>query len=157
MIFHSSWHLSVILAVAISDLAYGCFVSPFFVENYVRFSWEGTLDYCRFYTFYFTFHDLFAPLCLICLSCYISLKFTGKSHGSLSLTNPPLLTGVTAEMKWKRQIYIGVSIAIVVLSLILAVPATVQAAVFQDLPPGGEFKKECRSWDVYTVSASREF
>ena len=54
-------------------------------------------------------------------------------------------------MKWKRQIYIGVSIAIVVLSLILAVPATVQAAVFQDLPPGGEFKKECRSWDVYTM------
>ena len=64
--------------VAISDLAYGCFVSPFFVENYVRFSWAGSLDYCRFYTFYFTFHDLFAPLCLISLSCYISLKFTGK-------------------------------------------------------------------------------
>ena len=42
----------------------------------------------RFYTFYFTFHDLFAPLCLMSLSCYISLKFTG----------------VTAEMKWKRQV-----------------------------------------------------
>jgi len=125
----------IIFAVAISDLAYGCFVSPFFVENYVRFSWEGTLDYCRFYTYYFTFHDIFAPLCLIALSCYISLKFTG----------------VTAEMKWKRQIYIGVSLAVVVLSLILAVPATVQAAVFQDLPPGGEFRKECRSWDVYTM------
>ena len=54
-------------------------------------------------------------------------------------------------MKWKRQIYIGVSIAIVVLSLILAVPATVQAAVFQDLPPDGQFKKECRSFDVYTM------
>ena len=68
--------------MAISDLAYGCFVSPFFVENYVRFSWEGSLDYCRFYTYYFTFHDLFAPLCLIALSCYISLKFTGESKPS---------------------------------------------------------------------------
>jgi len=125
----------IIFVVAISDLAYGCFVSPFFVENYVRFSWAGSLDYCRFYTFYFTFHDLFAPLCLISLSCYISLKFTG----------------VTAEMKWKRQIYIGVSIAILVLSLILAVPSTVQAAIFQDHPPGSEFRKECRSWDVYTM------
>ena len=71
---------SVIFAVAISDLAYGCFVSPFFVENYVRFSWEGSLDYCRFYTYYFTFHDLFAPLALIALSCYISLKFTGETN-----------------------------------------------------------------------------
>ena len=72
--------------VAISDLAYGCFVSPFFVENYVRFSWAGSLDYCRFYTFYFTFHDLFAALCLISLSCYISLKFTGKKT---QLSPPP--------------------------------------------------------------------
>ena len=144
--------------VAISDLAYGCFVSPFFVENYVRFSWAGSLDYCRFYTFYFTFHDLFAPLCLISLSCYISLKFTGKKTQlpppSLSVSNQQpssAMTGVTAEMKWKRQIYIGVSIAILVLSLILAVPSTVQAAVFQDHPPGSEFRKECRSWDVYTM------
>ena len=47
-----------------------------------------TVAVSRFYTFYFTFHDLFAPLCLMSLSCYISLKFTG----------------VTAEMKWKRQV-----------------------------------------------------
>ena len=90
----------------------------------------------RFFTFYFTFHDLFAPLCLMSLSVYISLKFTG----------------VTAEMKWKRQIYIALSIGILLLSMLLAVPATVQASVFLDNPPdGGEFKEECRSWDVYTM------
>jgi len=126
----------LIFVVAISDLIYGCMVSPFFVENYVRFNWEQSIDYCRFYTYYFTFHDLFAPFCLMALSCYISLKFTG----------------VTAEMKWKRQIYIGISIAVVVISLLLAIPATVQAGIFQDSPPGGgEFKKECRSWDVFTM------
>jgi len=125
----------IILSVAISDLLYGCIVSPFFVENYIRLSWGQGLDYCRFFTYYFTFHDLFAPLCLIALSCYISLKFTG----------------VTAEMKWKRQIYMAVSIAVVLLSLVLSVPATVQAGVFLDNPPGGDFKEECRSWDVYTM------
>ena len=70
------------------------------------------------------------------LSIYISLKFTG----------------VTAEMKWKRQIYIAISLGIVLVSMVLAIPATVQAGVFQDNPPdGGEFKEECRSWDVYTM------
>ena len=70
------------------------------------------------------------------LSIYISLKFTG----------------VTAEMKWKRQIYIAISLGIVLISMVLAIPATVQAGVFQDNPPdGGEFKEECRSWDVYTM------
>merc|ERR1711902_205903 len=74
----------------------------------------------------------------IALSIYVSLKFTG----------------VTAELKWKRQIYIGLSIGVVVLSLLLAIPATVQAGVFQDNPPGGQFKEECRSWDVYTMLIS---
>jgi hypothetical protein len=32
---------------------------------------------CRVYTYFFTFHDIFAPLCLIALSVYVSLKFTG--------------------------------------------------------------------------------
>jgi len=126
----------IIFTVAISDLVYGCIVSPFFVENYVRYNWTRSIDYCRFYTYYFTFHDLFAPLCLMALSIYISLKFTG----------------VTAEMKWKRQIYIAISLGIVLVSMVLAIPATVQAGVFQDNPPdGGEFKEECRSWDVYTM------
>ena len=49
------------------------------------------------------------------LSIYISLKFTG----------------VTAEMKWKRQIYIAISLGIVLVSMVLAIPATVQAGVFQ--------------------------
>lgn len=35
--------------------------------------------YCGFYTYLFTFHDLFAPLVLILLSIYISLKFSGKA------------------------------------------------------------------------------
>lgn len=128
----------LILAVAISDLIYGCMVSPFFVENYVRLNWEQSLVYCRVYTFYFTFHDVFAPLCLIALSIYVSLKFTG----------------VTAELKWKKQIYIAMSIGVVGISLLLAVPATIQAGVFQDNPPNGQFKQECRSWDVYTMLIS---
>jgi len=129
----------LIFAVALSDLIYGCMVSPFFVENYVRLNWEQSLAYCRFYTFYFTFHDVFAPLCLIGLSIYVSLKFTG----------------VTAELKWKRQIYIALSIGVLAFSLLLAIPATVQAGVFQDNPPPpGQFKQECRSWDVYTMLIS---
>ena len=38
---------SVIFVVAVSDLLYGCIVSPFFVENYVRFNWARSIDYCR--------------------------------------------------------------------------------------------------------------
>jgi len=128
----------LIFTVAISDLIYGCMVSPFFVENYVRLNWEQSLTYCRFYTFYFTFHDVFAPLCLIALSIYVSLKFTG----------------VTAELKWKKMIYIALSIGVLLFSLLLAIPATVQAGVFLDNPPGGQFKQECRSWDVYTMIIS---
>jgi len=126
----------LILTVAVADLLYACIVSPFFVENYVRLNWDQSLGYCRFYTFYFTFHDLFAPLCLIVLSVYVSLKFTG----------------VTAELKWKRQIYLGLGVATVLFSLLLAVPATLQAAVFIDNHDG--FKEECRSWDVYTMLIS---
>ena len=37
----------VIFTVAISDLVYGCIVSPFFVENYVRYNWARSIDYCR--------------------------------------------------------------------------------------------------------------
>ena len=39
--------VSVIFVVAISDLIYGCIVSPFFVENYVKLDWERSIDYCR--------------------------------------------------------------------------------------------------------------
>jgi len=41
----------LIFAVALSDLIYGCMVSPFFVENYVRLNWEQSLAYCRFYPY----------------------------------------------------------------------------------------------------------
>merc|ERR1711971_779467 len=91
----------MILTVAVVDLLYGCFVSPFFVENYVNNNWEQSSAYCSFYTFFFTFHDLFAPLCLVCLSIYISLKFTG----------------VTAELKHKRGIYFGLAIGVICFSI----------------------------------------
>merc|ERR1712203_279242 len=38
----------LIFCVALSDLVYGCMVSPFFVENYVRLNWEQSLAYCRY-------------------------------------------------------------------------------------------------------------
>ena len=153
----------MIATVAVVDLLYGCFVSPFFVENYVKNSWEQSSAYCSFYTFFFTFHDLFAPLCLVVLSIYISLKFTG----------------VTAELKHKRGIYFGLAVGVISVSLLLSIPATYnvsmfnfalswcqeqqiieqeknkeennlmllfQAGVFQDVDGG--FKQECRSFDV---------
>ena len=155
--------------MAVVDLLYGCFVSPFFVENYVKNNWEQSSAYCSFYTFFFTFHDLFAPLCLVVLSIYISLKFTG----------------VTAELKHKRGIYFGLAVGVISVSLLLSIPATYnvspstlsshvvvknsklsskrenkedffghkynlmllfQAGVFQDVDGG--FKQECRSFDV---------
>ncbi len=68
-----------ILTLAVVDLIYGIFVSPFFVQNYVRLDWGQSLGYCQFYVYIFTFHDLFVPLVLILLSAYISLKYSGKS------------------------------------------------------------------------------
>ena len=140
----------VIFTVALSDLLYGCFVSPFLVENYVRNNWEQGTVFCSFYTFFFTFHDLFAPLCLIVLSIYISLKFTGapsplphslchlardkKENSSFDTTkcvytrgssNPP---GVTAELKHKRVIYACLCLGVVVVSLLLAIPATLHVS-----------------------------
>ena len=99
---------AVIATVAVVDLLYGCIVSPFFVENYVNNNWEQSSAYCSFYTFFFTFHDLFAPLCLVVLSIYISLKFTG----------------VTAELKHKRGIYFGLAVGVIAISLLLSIPAT---------------------------------
>ena len=98
----------MIATVAVVDLLYGCFVSPFFVENYVKNNWAQSSAYCSFYTFFFTFHDLFAPLCLVVLSIYISLKFTG----------------VTAELKHKRGIYFGLAVGVICISLLLSIPAT---------------------------------
>lgn len=69
---------SAILTLAIVDLLYGIFVSPFFVENYVDLYWNQSASYCKFFEFYFTFHDFFVPLVLILLSTYISLKYAGK-------------------------------------------------------------------------------
>ena len=68
---------AAILTLAIVDLLYGVFVSPFFVENYVNQQWDQSASYCKFFEFYFTFHDFFVPLVLIQLSTYISLKYAG--------------------------------------------------------------------------------
>ena len=68
---------TAILTLAIVDLLYGVFVSPFFVENYVNLQWDQSDAYCKFFEFYFTFHDFFVPLVLILLSTYISLKYAG--------------------------------------------------------------------------------
>ncbi len=70
---------SVILTIGVVDLLYGVLVSPFFIENYVHLHWDQSQEYCHFYVYFFTFHDLFVPLFLILLSAYISLKYSGKS------------------------------------------------------------------------------
>jgi len=127
----------LIFVVAISDLLYGCLISPFFVENYVWNNWEQSTAYCRFYIFFFTFHDLFAPLCLIVMSIYISLKFTD----------------VTAEMKHKRTIYAFLTVGVVLVSLLLSIPATLYGGVFIKII--GETRyEECRTFDVYTMLIS---
>lgn len=127
----------MICVVAVSDLLYGCLVSPFFVENYVWNDWKQSTAYCRFYIFFFTFHDLFAPLCLIVLSIYISLKFTG----------------VTAELKHKRTIYSGLAVGVLLISLLLSIPATLYGGVFIKIM-GEERYEECRTFDVYTMLIS---
>jgi hypothetical protein len=65
-------------------------------------------DYCKLYEYMFSFHDIFVPLVLILLSTYVSLKF----------------------------LYIALFIVALVISLLLAIPATVKAAIFIDNPPG---------------------
>ena len=74
-----SFFISAILTLALVDLMYGVFVSPFYVENYVKIYWNQSMGYCRFFEFYFTFHDFFVPLVLILLSTYISLKYSGEN------------------------------------------------------------------------------
>lgn len=143
LVFRRNLHSLInklILTVAISDLVYTCLVAPFFVENYVHLNWQQSQSFCRVYTYFFTLHDIFAPLCLIALAVYVSLKFTG----------------VTEEMKYKRPIYLGVSLGVILVSLLLPIPATMVAHVFQDPRhlEGGEPIQECRSWDVYTMMIS---
>ena len=129
-------------------------VSPFFVENYVNLHWAQSVGYCRFYTYFFTFHDLFVPLVLILLSVYISLKYSGA----------------TEEFAINKPVYVATFLIVLVLSILLAIPATHQASVFIDDPPGrgtgifdvlnvkrrdalftDDYKKECRTPDTYTM------
>ena len=112
--------LSGILTLAIIDLLYGCFVSPFFVENYVQLYWNQSGDYCQFYEFYFTFHDFFVPLILILLSTYVSLKYSGA----------------TIHLRSKKTIYMAMFAICLLFSVFLSIPATLKAAIFIDDPPG---------------------
>ncbi len=109
-----------IFTLAVVDLLYGIFVSPFFVENYVNLRWEQSAGYCEFFEYMFTFHDLFVPLVLILLSTYISLKFSGAS----------------AAFNFRKSLYIILFVVALAASLLLAIPATLGAAIFIDQ---GEF------------------
>jgi len=40
-------------------------------------SFFQSVTYCKFYEYYFTFHDIFVPCALVLLSTYVSLKFSG--------------------------------------------------------------------------------
>lgn len=126
-----------ILTVAIVDLLYGMFVSPFFVENYIQLRWRQSLDYCKFYEFYFTFHDLFIPLILILLSTYVSVKYAGA----------------TGSLRYKKPIYFALFVICLLFSLFMSIPATVHSGIFLDNPPQGQgrFKEECRTLDSYTM------
>ena len=66
------------MLVAIIDLLYGIFVSPFFIENYIDLQWDQSYGYCKFFVYFFTFHDLAVPIILIILCIYISLKYSGQ-------------------------------------------------------------------------------
>jgi len=125
-----------ILTLAIVDLLYGVFVSPFFVENYVNLHWDQSASYCKFFEFYFTFHDFFVPLVLILLSTYISLKYAGA-------------TGV---FRSKKTIYTALFAICFLFSIIVSIPATIKSAIFIDNPPDPQpYKKECRTLDSYTM------
>jgi len=130
-----------ILTLALVDLMYGVFVSPFYVENYVKIYWNQSMGYCRFFEFYFTFHDFFVPLVLILLSTYISLKYSGA----------------TAEFRSKKTIYLASFGIILIFSLLVSIPATIRSAIILDQGPptiqndATDDKKECRTLDVYTM------
>lgn len=125
-----------ILTLAIIDLLYGCFVSPFFVENYVQLYWNQSAEYCQFYEFYFTFHDFFVPLVLILLSTYVSVKYPGA----------------TVQLRSKKTIYVALFAICLLFSVFLSIPATLKAAIFIDDPPGPDpVRRECRTLDTYTM------
>lgn len=120
----------VILTLALADLIYGVFVSPFFVENYVDLHWNQSLGYCRFFEYVFTFHDLFVPVTLILLATYVSLKYSGAWE----------------SFAFKRPLYIACVLGSIILSALLAIPATYHATFFIDDNPNG-YRIECRSTD----------
>jgi len=125
-----------ILTLAIVDLLYGVFVSPFFVENYVNLQWDQSDAYCKFFEFYFTFHDFFVPLVLILLSTYISLKYAGA----------------TRAFKNKKTIYTAMFAICLLFSVFVSIPATLKSHIFMDTPPGDNVKRiECRTLDYYTM------
>jgi NADH:ubiquinone oxidoreductase subunit 5 (subunit L)/multisubunit Na+/H+ antiporter MnhA subunit len=53
-------------------------------------------------------------------------------------------------MKFKRPIYLATGIMVVVVSLLLAIPATWHSTFFID-GEADKFKMECRTWDIFTM------
>jgi len=125
---------TIILGVAVSDLLYGAFVAPFFLENYVDNMWTQGLEYCRFFNFYFTFHDNFTAFALVLLSVCKTLKFTG------------LLT----YQKKAGMVKAVSCVALLILSSLLALPATIHTEIITDVVNKTEIE-ECRTLDIYTM------
>jgi len=123
-----------LLCVGLVDLLYGVFASPFFIENYIDIHWNQSLGYCRFYEYIFSFHDLFLPLVLTALSAYVALKYSGANQ----------------TMKFRRQIYIGTFLVIIIFSVLLAIPSAIQSNFVMD-DTGTEFRIECRTKETYSM------
>jgi hypothetical protein len=102
----------------------------------VNLYWNQSLSYCKFYEFYFTFHDFFVPLVLILFSTYISLKYAGA----------------TVAFRQKKAVYLASFVICLLFSILVSIPATINSAIFFDDPPGEEeAKQECRTLDAYTM------
>jgi len=124
---------TAIMTMSAADLLYGMCVLPFFVDNFVDNLWDLGLEYCRFFIFYFTFHDIFISLWLMTSCIFICLKYTGVGF-----------------LRYRgRTFQLMIWMTILCSSILLALPATVHSQLFQN---GQEdFKQECRSLDVYTM------
>ncbi len=142
---------TVIVLVAAADLLYGMLVAPFFVENYVWLEWNQSQVYCHIFVYFFTFHDLFAPLLLILLSAYVSLKYSGwhmSFASSYVNSNNFFNIGAIDSVGPKRPVYFACLLLSFLLPLLLAIPATVGSGLAMD---NREDILECRTSDGYTM------
>lgn len=126
---------AIIFSIATADLGYGCLVIPFFVDNYIQNNWISSFEYCRFFTFYFTFHDIFLGFGLISICIHISIKFTGLYVGR----------------KLKNIIKIGFVPSVVCMSILASLPTTFNANIFMETSDNSKFRQECRALDIYSM------